>query len=218
MKRAAAEKGPEWLQSQVGDLITDAAGGSTPGEVSHRTRRSRPLARFSPGPAPRPVRLPRSPVVDRSVPLAKRQRREVAGVPGRSTRRRPVSGGGATGRDGAGSPPVDRGSSGRAPPPPQNSGQTRGTRGMVRRAGAVQERPGWTEDSGGGGAYRHSVQQDRTAKTNSYLQARSPSGQVIDACLRVWDFRTLARKLPGQVSDACLQGAKFSGVKRAPPF
>lgn len=54
LRRAAAVKGPEWLQSQIGELIEDEAGGSTPGEVTYRARRLRGPARFSPGPASRP--------------------------------------------------------------------------------------------------------------------------------------------------------------------
>ncbi|XP_077349185.1 uncharacterized protein LOC143997444 isoform X1 [Lithobates pipiens] len=103
--RAQAEvRGSEWLTEQVERWMGETEAGTSSGEPVLRARRSRPPARFSPGPAPRPPRDRRSPGADRSVPPAKRRQQDDRGL-GRSARRRPTPGGGATGQDGAGSPP-----------------------------------------------------------------------------------------------------------------
>ncbi|XP_077324816.1 uncharacterized protein LOC143960278 isoform X1 [Lithobates pipiens] len=103
--RAQAEvRGSEWLTEQVERWIGETEAGTSSGEPVLRARRSRPPACFSPGPAPRPPRDRRSPGADRSVPPAKRRQQDDRGL-GRSARRRPTPGGGATGHDGAGSPP-----------------------------------------------------------------------------------------------------------------
>lgn len=68
LRRAAAHRGPEWLRQQVGDIGDEEPSGSAAGEVSYRVRRSRPPARFSPGPTSQPVQSTRSPREVRSVP------------------------------------------------------------------------------------------------------------------------------------------------------
>ncbi|XP_077319008.1 uncharacterized protein LOC143974648 [Lithobates pipiens] len=103
LRAQAAVKGPEWLTRQVQELLGDSDEARGGGGTVPRARRSRPPARFSPGPAPRPPRDRRSPGRDGSVPPAKKRQQECRGS-GRSTRRRPAPGSGATGSTCAGSP------------------------------------------------------------------------------------------------------------------
>lgn len=104
LRAATATRGVDWLKRQVGALILDEEGSWTV-EETHHVRRSRPPACFSPGPPSRPARQTGSPRGDRSAPPAKRTQRQDNSGPGRSARRRPTPGGGATGRYGAASPP-----------------------------------------------------------------------------------------------------------------
>lgn len=128
LRRAAAHRGPEWLRQQVGDIGDEEPSGSR--RVRCPTARGgRGLRRvFRQG-------LHRSPFralgvrgrCGRSPPV---KRRQDTAAPGRSIRRRPNSGGGATGQHGAGSLPGE--SSSRLSP---SVARRRTPEGTARRVG-----------------------------------------------------------------------------------